>query len=206
MSSVIRKPVTYLQDPSLGELRLLLQHLFIQSEAGQIPDVVTGFLRRHPLSLNDFPRIEGTYSRTILYRHENGYEAMAARWSKGALTSIHGHPPFVFYHVIEGTLKIDNYTRTETGLTPSSTLVLTNGNGFHARGKPGRFDNSIHQVRADEETLSLHIFSDDGTKGQVFDSREVLSGQADYPPYSHRLTLTNKRYSQVGGRGRFPVL
>jgi hypothetical protein len=38
-------------------------------------------------------------------------------------------------------------------------------------GKPGTFDNHIHQVKAVEETLSIHIPSDDAMKGEIF-SRE----------------------------------
>lgn len=173
----IQKPVNYQQDPSLLALRMLLQQLFVHPEPATIADAVTSFLGRHFLPTDDFPRVEGTYSRTIIHRCDNGYEGMAARWSKGALTSIHGHPPFVFYYVIKGKLTVDNYIRNTDGLIPSSTMVLTSGEGFHAIGEPGRFDNSIHQVQADEETLSLHISSDDGTKGRVFYTRDVLAGQ-----------------------------
>lgn len=184
MSPTICKPTTFQQHPSQGAFRLLLQQVFDRPEPAEIHDVVTGFLRRHRLPLSDFPRIEGTYSRTILHRHDNGYEAMAARWSKGTVTSIHGHPPFLFYYVIEGKLKVDNYRRTESGLIPDRTMVFTDGEGFYAMGEPGRYDNSIHQVQADEETLSIHIFSDDGTKGEVFDSRNVRARQAGDPAHA----------------------
>lgn len=166
------KPITYQQHQFHIELRELLQKLFLKPIPNRIIDVITQFLIHHPLPITDFPRLEGTYSRTILHRHSNGYEAMAARWSKGAVSSIHGHPPFVFYYVIEGKLKIDNFRQTSDGLQRSDSLLLNNGQGFHAFGEPGRFNNSIHQVYADEETLSFHISSDDALKGQVFSSLE----------------------------------
>lgn len=181
MISVPSKPVTFLQHPSIISFRELLQQLFDQAEPERIADMVTGFLRSHPLPLDEFPRIEGTYSRTIVHRHPNGYEAMAARWSKGTLTSIHGHPPFLFYHVISGGLKVDNFIQTESGLITGPTMVINDGEGFHAIGEPGRYDNSIHQVHADEETLSIHIFSDNGQKGEVFASPDIRNQQEDHP-------------------------
>lgn len=161
-------PITYLSHPHQGKLRRLLLELFIHPDPQNIAAATAAFLRQYPLPLDDFPRIEGTYSRTIVHRDDNGFEAMAARWSKGAITSIHGHPPFIFYFVIDGSLKIDNYRRDETGLILSSSACMGKNEHFFSIGKPGRFDNNIHQVQANEETLSLHISSDDSRKGEVF--------------------------------------
>lgn len=170
MYSANPQSITYQQQPFRLELRDLLHELFGDPQPNKLLDVLTHYFITHPLPITDFPLLEGTYSRTILHRHDNGYEAMAARWSKGAVSSVHGHPPFVFYCVIEGKLKIDNYRQTPEGLQRSDTLWLTNGQWFHAVGEPGRFDNSIHQVFAYEETLSFHISSDDAAKGRVFSS------------------------------------
>ena len=205
MSSIIRKPITYLkQAPSLGALRLLLQQLFARPEPLEILDVVTSFLRRHSLPLNDFPRIEGTYSRTILHRHKNGYEGDGP--ANGVRRHyLHSRPSqFVFYYVIEGQLKIDNYIRTATGLAASRTMVFTSGEGFHAIGEPGRFDNSIHQVQAEEETLSLHIFSDDGTKGEYLQP-EIRSGQTGDPAHTDSPVSANQRVPWCGPMELFPV-
>ncbi len=198
MSSIIRKPLTYQQHPSLGALHYLLQQMFSEPEPMEIPDAVVGILRQHCPRLSEFPRIVGTYSRTILYRHENGYEAMAARWDKGTLTTIHGHPSFLLYYVIEGELKVDNYIRTETGLITGDTMVFRDGEGFYAIGESGRFDNSIHQVQANEETFSLHIFSDDGTKGEVFDSRNVRTRKTGDPDHASSEVSAGKLESRCG--------
>jgi len=57
---------------------------------------------------NGFPK---TYSRTILFRSDNGYEAMAARWSPGTISSIHGHPKFALILVAKGKLCVDYYKK-----------------------------------------------------------------------------------------------
>lgn len=150
------------------KLRMLLSELFSSPQPEQIVATTVAFLHEYNLPLDGFPRLEGTYLRTIVHRNDNGYEAMAARWSKGAISSIHGHPSFIFYFVIEGRLKIDNYQRNAAGLTRDSTIYLGKNEHFFSLGKPDRFDNNIHQVQADEETLSLHISSDDATKGEIF--------------------------------------
>ena len=93
---------------------------------------------------------------------------MAARWSKGARSSIHGHPLFTFYYVIDGKLKIDNYRRNERGVSLNSSTFLGQSEYFFFIGEPGRFDNNIHQVQAIEETLSVHISSDTSANSEVF--------------------------------------
>jgi len=127
------------------------------------------FLKLHPLPLDDFPRLEGTYTRTLLLREENGFEVMAARWSKGATSSIHGHPYFNFYYVVHGCMKIDDYKVTDGNLALTATGSITSEEEFSYVGEIGTFDNNIHQVHAIEETLSIHISSDDSAKGKVFD-------------------------------------
>lgn len=161
-------PITYQHHPHQGKLRRLLAELFVHPDPEHIAAATVAFLHEYPLPLTDFPRIEQTYSRTIVQRDDNGFEAMAARWSKGAVSSIHGHPSFIFYYVIDGELKIDNYRRDETGLVLASSEYLKKNEHFFAIGKPGSFDNNIHQVQANEETLSLHISSDDSTRGEVY--------------------------------------
>jgi hypothetical protein len=168
MKNSMGSPITYLSHPHQGKLRRLLFELFVHPDPRNIAAAVAAFLQQYPLPLDDFPRIEGTYSRTIVHRDDNGFEAMAARWSKGAITSIHGHPPFIFYFVIDGSLNIDSYRRDESGLFLNSSACMGKNEHFFSIGEPGRFDNNIHQVQANEETLSLHISSDDSRKGEVF--------------------------------------
>jgi len=164
----VNQPVTYLQHMHQIPLLKYLQHVFsCEKPELKVSKIVT-FLQSHPLPLEDFPRLQDTYTRTVLYRAENGFEAMAARWSKGSISSIHGHPYFNFYFVMHGCLEIDDYQRSDRGLMHiSSATVPTNGESSFA-GSKGTFDNNIHQVHAFEETLSIHISSDDSAKGEVF--------------------------------------
>lgn len=174
-------PITYQNHPHQKKLRRLLFELFLSPQPEKIVSTTSAFLGEYSLPLDDFPRLEGTYSRTIVHRNDNGFEAMAARWSKGATSSIHGHPPFIFYYVIKGRLKIDNYQRNDAGLTMDSTIYLGKNEHFFSFGKPDRFDNNIHQVQADEETLSLHISSDDATKGEVFSRIDDMAREYHNP-------------------------
>ncbi len=161
-------PITYLCHPHQEKFRKALFELFLHPDPERLAAAAAAFLRRNPLPLSDFPEITGTYSRTILHKGENGFEAMAARWSRDAITPAHGHPSFIFYHVIEGVLAIDNYRRNKYGITFDSSSFLGKGDSFFFVGEEGRFDNHIHQVHAIEETLSVHISSDDSTKGEIF--------------------------------------
>lgn len=161
-------PLTYQNHPCQGKFRKFLLELFFSPDPELVPEITASFLRQFPLPLDDFPRQEKAYTRTIVHRASNGFEAMAARWSKGAQSSVHGHPFFTFYYVIEGKLKIDNYRQNERGVSLDSSTFLGQSEYFYFIGEVGRFDNNIHQVKAIEETLSVHISSDTSAKSEVF--------------------------------------
>lgn len=169
MTAIIQPPKTYLNHPNQWKLRYFLQKLFINPDPQHITSELVEFLKLHPLPLDDFPRLEGTYTRTLILREENGFEAMAARWSKGATSSIHGHPYFNFYYVVHGCMKIDDYESSDGGLVLNQTGSIASEEEFSYIGDVGTFDNNIHQVHAIEETLSIHISSDDSAKGKIFD-------------------------------------
>ncbi len=104
-------PKTYLNHPNQWELKRLLETLFVDPNPDHITETLSMFLKKHPIPMDDFPSLEGTYSRTILFRSENGYEAMAARWSPGTVSSIHGHPQFALILVIQGQLGVNYYRK-----------------------------------------------------------------------------------------------
>ena len=161
-------PQTFFDHPHHSELKVLLQELFVDPDPVEIEKEIVRFLVNNSLAIRTFPIIMGEYTRTILYRNENGFEAMVARWSKGAVSSIHGHPFFTFYCVAQGSLEIDNYKRCGDHVEMTTSEVLSSTEHFTFTGKAGTFDNNIHQVRAIEETLSIHISSDDSTKAEIF--------------------------------------
>lgn len=121
-----------------------------------------------------FPLMENTYSRTILCSVENQLEIMVARWDKNTLSSIHGHPGFVFEYLIDGRLMIENYERNRGNLIKTSVITQQPGEYFCDQGIEGRFDNAIHRIIAVEQSLSLHVYSDQGLKGLVFQNEAVM--------------------------------
>lgn len=173
MTHRICKPETFRNHPDQWTLQRLLQQLFKVPDTGRITRQVTDFLRYHPLPADDFPLISGTYTRTILLREENRFEAMAARWSKGSVSAIHGHPSFTLYYVVSGHLACDNFTRSGSGVKITSSGTLYPSEFAVFTGQPGTFDNHIHQVRAVEDTLSIHISSDDAAKGEIFSPERI---------------------------------
>lgn len=170
MGKKVYCPQTFMDHPHQLKLKGLLHDLFIDPDLSQIVNEIVRFIKNNPLVIDDFPLLKGAYTRTILYRGENGFEAMVARWSSGAVSSIHGHPSFTFYYVAEGMLEIDNYKRCSDSYSVEKTNseILSSTEFFTFTGKTGTFDNNIHQVRAIEETLSIHISTDDSRKGEVF--------------------------------------
>jgi hypothetical protein len=162
-------PKTYLNHPNQWKLKALLEELFIDPDPDHITEELTGFLKKYPIPIDDFPMLEGTYSRTILLRSDNGYEAMAARWSPGTVSSIHGHPEFALIIVTKGRLVVDCYKKHNDRLEKTGSEFLTESQFFSDVGQAGTFDNHIHGVQTDEETLSIHISSDDASKGETFE-------------------------------------
>ena len=163
-----KKPQTYLGHPNQERIRMFLRELFASPDSDSIETEAITFLAKSPVPLLDFPPFEPLYSRTILYRAENHYEAMAARWSKDAISAIHGHPMFAFYYVLEGELSMENFVRDGGGITKTDTRIYKPGQCFSILGNPSTFDNGIHRVSAVQDSLSIHIYSDDAMKGEIF--------------------------------------
>jgi hypothetical protein len=149
-------------------LRELLKGHVVNLQPDLLAQQLVQFLQDYPLALDDFPREEGKYTRTVILRHESGFEVMAARWSRGTISPIHGHPWFNFYCVVHGCLKMDDYLMEKDGIALISSGKLQEDGFAFFVGEQGRFDNNIHKVHALEETLSIHISSDDSTKGKIY--------------------------------------
>ncbi len=168
MSSTTGFPKTFLNHPDQWQFKALLGRLFTDPNPDQITEAVVTFFKAHPLPMDDFPVLDDTYSRTMLARNENGYEAMAARWQAGAVSSIHGHPCYALMITVQGKLQVNNYEKSEGGLHLTSSRTLSPGEFISAISRNTNFDNHIHGVHAIEETLSIHISSQDATKGETF--------------------------------------
>ncbi len=170
MDNTTRFPKTFLNHPNQWRFRELLDQLFANPDPDHSTEAVVSFLKAHPLPLDDFPALDNTYSRTILARHPNGFEAMAGRWQKNAVSSIHGHPWYAFMMTVGGRLQEDSYEQQQNGLKMTSSRILAPGDFICAIGEKNTFDNHIHGVTAIEETLSIHISSQDASKGETFSS------------------------------------
>lgn len=164
---ISREPQTYLGHPNQERIRSFLRNLFAVPNLRTIEPEAAAFFARNSVPLMDFPSAS-LYSRTILYRGENGFEAMAARWSKDTITAIHAHPMFAFYYLFEGELSVENFEKNGSDIRKTTTKKYLPGEYFCMRGKAGTFENGIHRVTAVQESLSIHIYSDDAMKGKKF--------------------------------------
>ncbi len=165
---IIKKPRTYMGHPDQERYRCFFRTLFALPDPARIEREAVAFVSEHSLPMTDFPPFAPLYSRTILYRAESGYEAMAARWSENAVSAIHGHPMFAFYYLLKGELVVTNYEKRGGGVVPVETRTYTPGQYFCMLGTQGTFDNGIHRMLAARESLSIHIYSDDAMKGEVY--------------------------------------
>ena len=161
----IKKPAFY--DPTSGlQLIELLNRAKLRSQ--EVIHSLFDFFENNSLRIEDFERKEGSYSRTILQRTDSGFEVMVARWDKGAVTPIHGHPDFALIYIIKGALKETLYAKDGTTIRKELTTIHRPGEYTYHHGIKGRLDNAIHQVQAMRDSLSLHLYSDDALKGEVF--------------------------------------
>ncbi len=169
MKTLQGAPRTYFDHPVDDSLKVFCRRLLDMASVEQMAREAIKFLLQSPCSLEDFPYVENSYSRTILHRQPGGFEVMIARWSRGAVTVIHGHPSFGFYYLLEGRLEVENFERDGSRVRKVSERIWLPDESFSIRGKSQRFDNGIHRIRVLEESLSFHMYSDDGLKGECFD-------------------------------------
>ena len=113
----------------------------------------------------DFPLDAATYSRHILSKKDGNW-LLLINWDKDVSTKIHGHPERAFIYVLEGLMEVESFE-----LNPLKSLnkkIVQPGEYFYNDGVIDRFDNAVHRVHAKQQTLSLHFYSDDPTKGIIY--------------------------------------
>lgn len=160
---------TYQADSLPDRMQHLLQALADCSYDEQLLcAILKTFLAEYPLSLDEYPKVAGSYSRTILYRDHSGFEAIIARWSKDAVTPIHGHPQFAFVYLITGKLRMALYKNKDRLISKTESRILQPGEYFYSKGIAGTYDNAIHRVSASLDSLSFHIYSDNALKGEIY--------------------------------------
>ena len=134
--------------------------------------VLDRFFSKYQLRPDDFPFQKKSYTRSIMIKEDSGFEIALVRWDKGARTPIHGHPGFSFTYVIEGHLQEKLFVREGDHLLAVDTTHYSAGDYAYQHEHNQRFDNAIHQMTAGDKCLSLHIYSDDAMRGEVFQRRQ----------------------------------
>lgn len=108
------------------------------------------------------------YSRHII-GEDKGWTGLICRWEAGASSSVHGHPAFTYYQVIEGSFSMELYDRThDDKVVLRESKELVEGESYWEYGEEGRYDNMIHRVIARQPGFTLQVFSEDPGLGQVF--------------------------------------
>ncbi|KAA0451167.1 MAG: hypothetical protein FXV79_02745 [Candidatus Thioglobus sp.] len=106
------------------------------------------------------------YARNIIINNDNCWLGLL-HWDKNAATRIHGHPERSFVYVISGDLNCTNFDKNS--LATTSSKQLKSGQYSYNKGVEGRMDNFVHQINAKQKSISLHYYSDNPEKGEVFD-------------------------------------
>jgi hypothetical protein len=118
------------------------------------------------IAFDKLPFEQCNYTRNIIIDNQQ-YWLGILNWDKGAATRIHGHPDHAFVAVIKGHLCCKNFAK-DTLLELGSSEIVS-GDYRYNKGIKGRMDNYIHQINAKESSVSLHFYSDNPAKGEVFD-------------------------------------
>lgn len=107
-----------------------------------------------------------SYTRNIIIDNKD-YWLGLLYWDKSAITPIHGHPECAFVYVVAGQLTYKEFDKNPPSERSVSTLSADEY--CQNNGIKGKLDNHIHQMSANEKSLSLHFYSDNPSKGEVFD-------------------------------------
>ena len=118
------------------------------------------------------------YTRTVVVKDKNNtdrpchFEAIVANWipTKNHCP-VHGHPQFMYYQIISGVYCMNLYRivdKQQRTVEKYSTLVLLPGDVYAVCAKEPGYCNAIHSVQCLEKGQTLHIYSNDGTKGELF--------------------------------------
>jgi len=167
------KAITINNQKRDDDLHLFFDELLAGGSRGDMADVIIEFIARHVFRLEDYIEVAGTYSRTIVSQSGNGFEAMIARWPEKTVTSIHGHPDYAFYYCLIGRIGVEHFVMKDSGLERVSSKIMQSGEYYSVQGKSGTFENAIHRITPLEESLTLHVYSDDPAKGLLYSSTQV---------------------------------
>lgn len=118
------------------------------------------------ISMQSLPFDANNYTRNIIINNKQQWLGLI-NWDKGAITRVHGHPKHSFIYVIQGKLTVQEFDKNPLSKRNKSQL-LSNDYRYSNNGVEGKMDNYVHQMHAQEKSLSLHFYSGDPTQGEVF--------------------------------------
>lgn len=127
------------------------------------------------------------YLRNLIGR-STGYdknEALLIHWNTMARTGIHGHPAAAFYRVLTGKFQMDVFERIAKSkkVVKRKTFILGPGDSKSCIGTKETYDNFIHRVVCLEEGFTVHFYSDDARKGEMFELPEENTSAIDLMAY-----------------------
>lgn len=124
----------------------------------------------------DYQNPESSYSRQVLAREHyedillgHNFEIIIGHWKKTYTPChIHGHPQFLYYQVLSGIYlmhfyKIRDPKAGKVKLT--SSVFLKTGDVYTVCADTQSMSNCIHSIQCYEPGQTLHIYSNDATKG-----------------------------------------
>ena len=135
-----------------------------------VPHIVN--LKKEIKKIN-FPHNKSTYSRHILSK-KDGYWLLLIEWDEDVSTCIHGHPEQSFVYLIDGSLEVKSF-ETEPLVLIDKKPLHVDEYIFHDQSNHSfddKFDNGVHQIHSKTRSLSLHFYSDDPSKGVVFEQNK----------------------------------
>lgn len=182
-------PITYIQSADSSTSGLFFTSLFKEKQRDTYCTQVLAYTQETKLDIASFPHVSNSYSRTIVARQQGGFEAMIARWDQRVAGLVHGHPDFAFYHLLCGRLGVEHFKLGAKGPELVTSCIMEPGDHFCVEGVAGKFDNAIHRITALEESLSVHMYSDDALLGTCYD---------DYPDSSPFLEKHDESYRVQG--------
>lgn len=141
------------------------------SVSKQLADELSQLASSSQDRLHALPK-HNTYSRNIIGSQDD-WIGLICRWEPNITSSIHGHPSFAYYHVLAGNIAMDFYEPiNNTEARHTSTNEMCSGDSIFSNRKEGQFDNLVHRVRTtNTPVFTLHLYSDNPAKGQVFKAR-----------------------------------
>lgn len=121
-----------------GELTALARRMPVDEGLGAaIRDRTLAFLQGRTLGFDTYSEL--TYVRNYVGRDAaNGFEALVMSWSRGNVTSVHGHPQLACYCFADGDFLVETFEAVGGDLVrPSGCRRVAGGCGFYAVGLPG---------------------------------------------------------------------